>query len=110
VADATTTYAIDNNADYHVVVNTPCNRVVIQENYNSANPPTADLLQKMPFGAASAANIAKGTAAVYTPSTLASAQARRSGGGAMFAPGDNIGSIRTVSGSITVQQVESMQI
>lgn len=105
MADATTLFAVDNLADYPVIVQTPCARVVVQENYNSATPPTADLLQKMPATAANAANIAKGTPAIYAP------QSRRTSFGQIgFNPGDIAGSIRTAAGSITVQQIESLEV
>ncbi|MFI5118609.1 MAG: hypothetical protein ACHP8B_18125 [Terriglobales bacterium] len=100
--DRTTTYAIDNTQDYIVVTQTMCKRVTVQENYNSSTPPTADLLQKMPATAANAVNVAKGTPAIYTPDNLQ--------GKGLFYPGAVTGTIRTASGSITVQQIESNQI
>lgn len=105
MADATTLYAIDNSQDYNVVAQTCCNRIVVQENYNSVTPPTVDLLQKMPSTAASAVNIVKGTAAIYTPLSR-----RASGSVPYFLPGEVVGTIRTVSGSATVQQIESSQV
>jgi hypothetical protein len=105
MADATTTYAVDNTADVNVVAQTSCARIVVQENYNSSTPPTQDLLQKIPASAANAVSIPKGTAAVYTPQT------RRHGVGPfVFQPGEIAGTIRTSAGSVTVQQIESLQI
>src|ERR1700688_2847542 len=105
MADATTTYAIDNagpNADgsYNVAAQTYCKRIVVQENYNSVTAPSADLLQKMPSTAANFVNITKGTPAIFTAVGL----------GNGFAPGQVVGSIKTVSGSITVQQIESQEV
>ena len=98
------TFAVDNSQRYKVIAQTACRRIVIQENYNSVTPPTADLLQAQPAGGTQI-NIAKGTPAIFSPPGSGS-QHFISG----FKPGDVAGDIQTVSGSITVQQVESAQI
>jgi hypothetical protein len=98
------TYAIDSTKRYTVVAQTACRRIVVQENYNSVNPPTADLLQAQPAGGTQI-NIAKGTAAVFSPPGTGSQHFVMG-----FKPGDVAGDIQTVSGSITVQQIESAQI
>jgi len=89
------TYAIDNTKLYAVIANTYCRRVVVQENYDSANPPTADLEQYNPDGSGPVL-IPKGTPAVFSKGP--------------YTPGTQVGSIETVSGSITVQQIESMEV
>lgn len=101
----TNTFAVDNTQRYLVIVQTVCRRVTVQENYNSQNPPTADLLMSLASPRGYLANetqvaVAKGTPAIFTlPS-----------GKLWFYPGDVAGDIETASGSITVQQVESQQI
>ena len=95
----TTTFAIDNLGPYNVVANTYCSRIVVQENYDSANPPTADLKQYTPGG--NPIRIAKGTPAIFTPAGATTG---------FFTPGEVVGQIQTSSGSITVQQIESSQI
>lgn len=91
------TYAIDAAGPYDVIVRgvQPCRRVTIQEKYDSTNPPTADLKQYMPKGNTDFALVAKGTPAIFSAPT-----------GGSFYPGQTIGQIQTVSGSITVQQQE----
>jgi hypothetical protein len=96
---ATNTFSIDNSARYQVIAQTYCRRIVVQENYNSANTPTCDLLMAAPAGATQVA-IAKGTPAIFTPPT----------GSLLFTPGQLVGDIETASGSCTVQQVESQQV
>lgn len=100
MADATTTYAIDNTAYYNVTAQTYCMRIVVQENFNSANAPTDDLLQKIPPTATNPVRIAKGTPAIYTLPA----------GSGLISPGTVVGTIRAATTSITVQQVESGQI
>lgn len=91
------TYAIDAGGPYDVVVRgvLHCRRVTVQEQYDSVTPPTTDLRQYMPKGNADVAFIAKGTPAVFSAPT-----------GGSFYPGQTIGQIQTVTGSITVQQQE----
>lgn len=93
------TFAIDNTKRYSVVAQTTCRRILIQENYNSVTPPTADLLAAQPAGGTQV-NIAKGTPMIFTPPV----------GNRFFAPQQIVGDIETVSGSITVQQIESQQV
>lgn len=99
MADSTIIYAVDNTADVNVVAQNSCSRITVRENFNSANPPTQDLLQKMPAGAANAVAVTKGDTAIYTPRAAA-----------YFLANENVGTIRTSAGSITVQQVESSSI
>ena len=104
MADPISTFAIDNagpnpNGSYNVVANSYCRRITIQENYDSANPPSADLQQFIPATSSTPARVAKGTPAIFTPlSDL------------YFTPRQIVGAIKTSSGSITVQQVESEQV
>jgi hypothetical protein len=97
--DATITFAVDNSQAYNVVARRRCQRIFIQEDYDSATPPTADLVQAIPAGA-SGVRISKGTAAIYTPPS----------GATFFERGDIAGTIKTSSGSITVQQIHSQRI
>ena len=101
--NATNTFSIDNTQRYQVIAQTYCRRIVVQENYDSANPPTADLLMAIPAGATQIL-VAKGTPAIFAAPKLAN------GGGDLFDPGQIAGDIETVAGSITVQQVESATI
>lgn len=106
MADPNTTYAIDAagpnpDGSYNVVANSNCSRITVQENYDSTNPPTADLLMYRPTGSSTPTKVILGTAAIFTPFT-----GQRDG----FLKGQVVGAIKTVSGSITVQQVESTQI
>lgn len=90
-----TTYGVDNSQKWPVTALTRCKRILVQENYNSANPPTADLQQYNPDGSGPIA-IPKGTPASFN-----------SFAGVIFQPGQIVGYVNTPSGSITVQQVES---
>lgn len=101
----TTTFAIDNLGPYNVVANTYCSRIVVQENFDSANPPTADLKQYIPAGGV-AVRIPKGTPAVFTFAATASTLYPYP----TFTPGQVVGQINTSAGSITVQQIESSQV
>lgn len=96
IADATTTQAIDNLADYNIVANNRCRRIFVQENYDSSTTPTADLIMKMPSTATNGVKIPKGTSAIYTPV-----------GRDFFYPGEIAGTIRTSAGSVTIQKIES---
>ena len=107
MADRTITYAIDNagpnpDGSYNVVVQNICRRITLRENYNSSTPPTVNLIQKMPAGAANAANITEGDSAIYT------ALASQDGG--VFRPTQIAGTIKTAGGAASVQQIESDQI
>lgn len=100
-------FAIDNLAVYPVRAASYCDRIVVQEDYDSSSPPTCDLRQyKLNSGAlpsqppaygATPVKVAKGTPAIYT----------KPGG---YVPGEIAGGIATASGSCTVQQVEGKQI
>ncbi len=106
MADATSTYVIDNSQDWPVVALNYCTRITVQENYDSTHAPTADLLQKMP-ATASAIRIPMGTPAIYTP-TLSAVLLPASG--RVFIPGQTVGTIRAAAGSVTVSQVEHSSI
>lgn len=95
---ATNTFSIDNTQRYQVIAQTRCRRITVQENYNSASPPTCDLLMAAPANATQVA-IAKGTPAIFTPVS-----------GHVFEANTVVGDIETASGSCTVQQAESQQI
>jgi hypothetical protein len=98
MANFSTTYAVDNNAEVDVVCHVDgVSRIVVQEDYNSANAPTADLLQRCAVPGSTQVRISKGTPAIYTTMTT-------------FRKGEKAGTIETSSGSITVQQVESSQV
>lgn len=92
------TFAIDNAGPYAVVAKTYCKRILVQENYNSSNPPTADLQQ---FDANSNGPVAivKGTPAIFN-----------SVGDSRFYPGAVAGKINTAGGSITVEQIEGEEV
>lgn len=98
MADYSTTYAIDNSKEYDVIchIDGVC-RILVQENYNSANPPTDDLLQRCSVGGSTQIRIAKGTAAVFTTITG-------------YRNGEKAGTIEAANGSITVQQIESSRV
>ena len=105
--DPVSTYAVDNTAVVNVVANSYCDRILVEENYNSSNPPTADLRQYVPAGSSTPARIVRGTPAIYTkvnPIGSISQNAR------IYAPGEIAGGIRTETGSITVRQIESIKI
>lgn len=101
LADPCTTYAIDSGGPYNVIANSFCNRIEVRENFNSVTPPTADLKQYRPAGSLTPVNIPLGTSAIFTPYT---------GQNDGFKPGQVVGQIQTVSGSITVAQIESTQV
>ena len=96
---STNTFAIDNGQRYKVIAQTYCYRIMVQENYNSVSAPTCDLLAAQPAGATQV-NIAKGTPVIFT----------RALSDSKFMPGQVVGDIETVTGSCTVQQIESQQI
>lgn len=91
------TFGIDSTKRYQIVAQTICERITVQENYDSANPPSADLLVAQPAGGTQAL-VSKGVPFVFTPQ------------GKWFYPTNIVGDIETVSGSITLQQVESQSI
>jgi hypothetical protein len=106
MADPITLYSVDNTKDYLVIAQSGCSQITVKENASTLAPPTQDLLQKLaqvpgtnPVMSTNPATIIKGGAAVYTPSGT---------GGGRYQAGDIVGTIRTVSGSITVQQVEAL--
>lgn len=99
MADYSTTYAVSNTQETTITCHiSGAKRIVVQENYNSVTPPTADLLQRGASNGSSQVNISKGTPAIFTGPV----------GGFVF--GEKVGTIQTVSGSITVQQVEYNRI
>lgn len=89
-------FTVDNSKRYQIVPQTYCRRIEIQENYNSANPPTQDYLIAQPPGATQV-NFAKGVPAIFTT-------------GGSFVPGTPIADIQTTAGTITVRQIESHSI
>lgn len=97
MADAISTFAIDNLGPYIVTANSPCRRIEIRENYNSASPPTADLQQFKPFNSATPVYVPKGTSAIFSRDVA-------------WERGDKVGAVNTVSGSITVAQIETDKI
>lgn len=109
--NATNTFAIDNTQRYSVLANTQCRRIYVQENYDSAVPPTADLLMASPAGAAQIL-VAKGTPCVFTAkaSDASKGLATFTAGAWEYVPGVVVGEIETVSGTITVQQLETNQV
>jgi hypothetical protein len=93
------TYGIDNAQRYPVFARVDCRRITVQENYDSLNPPTADLLVAQPAGGTQM-RVAMGTSVVFTPSEL----------GGCFLKGTKVGDIQTSAGSITVQQQDTQHI
>ena len=105
--DPIRTYAVDNTANVEVIARSYCDRILVEENYNSANAPTVDLLQYMPAGSSTPVRVSRGTPAIFTkvnPIGNTSQEAR------MFSPGEVAGEIRTASGSITVRHIESVKV
>lgn len=99
MADFSTTYAIDNSKEFDVLCHYDgMRRVVVQENTDSSNPPTADLLQRGALPSSTQVRVNKGTPAIFTAPD----------GG--FRAGEKVGTIQTASGSITVAQLESLRI
>jgi hypothetical protein len=98
MAGAYSTFAIDNLGPYSVVAKTYCKRILVQENYNSTNPPTADLQQFDAQGQGPVA-VVKGTPAIFN-----------SVGDSRFYPGQVAGKINTTGGSITVEQIEGEEV
>lgn len=97
MADPISTFAIDNAGPYTVTANSYCRRVEIRENIKSDSPPTADLQQYKPFNSSTPIYIPKGTSAIFARDVK-------------WWPGDKVGAINTVAGSITVAQIESDEI
>lgn len=108
MADPNSTFAIDNTQVYNVTANSVCRRIVVQENYDSANVPTADLLQYRPATSSTPTRVAKGTPAIYTKGGTGAGSTPISAG--WYTPGEVAGGIKTSAGSITVQQVEGAEI
>ena len=104
--NATNTFAVDNTQRYQVIAQTACERIAVQENYNSANAPTVDLLMAKPAGATLVA-VPKGTPAIFTPP---SNNTQNFGPRPQFSPGQPAGEIQTATGSATVQQIEGAQV
>lgn len=82
---------------YPVRALSPTKRVLVQENYDSATPPTADLQRFSAVAGSTATLVPKGTPAVWSRATH-------------WSVGEIVGYILTVSGSITVQQTESDEV
>jgi hypothetical protein len=83
---------------YPVIAMTYCRRIRVQENYDIASPPTADLLRFSNVPGANPTRVPQGVAAVWD------------NGDAHFYSGQIVGFILTVTGSITVQQIEGNMI
>ena len=97
MSDFTTTYAVDNLSEVDVICHFDgAERIVVQEDYNSANPPTADLLQRGNVTGSAQIRVSKGTPAVFSSGPFRAQQ--------------KVGTIQTASGSITVQQIESRRV
>lgn len=102
MADPIKTFAINAagpnpNGSYDVTVASWCKRVLVQENYDSSNPPTDDLLQYSDKGSTTPARIPKGTPAIFTTTGI-------------YYPGQVIGCIKAAAGSVTVQQIEGAAV
>jgi hypothetical protein len=92
---AITTYAVDSSAPVNVVCVQSCTRVEVRENVDMQNNlPTTALKQFKPKGASNFAIIPQGENAVFEDFVV-------------YNPGTIVGQIQTVSGSITVVQIES---
>lgn len=89
------TKAIDNAGPYPITAPISCRRVLVQENYNSVNPPTADLQQFNPDGSGPIA-IPKGTPMIFAKGP--------------YIEGQLVGQANTAAGSVTVQIIGSMEI
>ena len=94
----TSQFAIDNSQRYDVISRTYCDMIEITEAYDSDTPPTADMIQYMPNNATNGQPIPQGTTAVFR---------KGSHKGQSFVSGEVVGSIQTVTGSITVAQKET---
>lgn len=92
------TYSIDNSGPYAVTAQTYCRRIAVQENYDSDNPPTANLQQFNPDQSGPIL-VVLGSPAIFSAC-----------GDSRFYPGQIVGYINTVSGSITVAQAEGEQV
>lgn len=105
MANATSTFTIDNTADYPVIAQTNCRRIEIRENYNSTHPPTEDLLAAMPSGAPYV-RVPMGTSFIFTPAATTTFIERGYPSSDRFLGGTTVGTIKTAAGSITVAQIE----
>jgi hypothetical protein len=100
-----TTYAINNlgpspNGSYPVVCQSPsADRIEVRENYNSANPPTQDLVQFSDTNSPNSVAIPKGTSAIFTAPP-----------GGRFYQGQTVGGIATAAGAIIAAQLESSEV
>lgn len=97
------TFPIDNagpnaNGSYDVVARSYCKRIKIQEDFDSASPPTADLRQYIPANSGPV-KVSKGTPAIYAAP-----------GESHYYPFQVVGQIKTASGSIIVQQTEGDEV
>lgn len=98
MADQTYQFPCDNTAYVDIVVQSPsCSRITVGEYYTSSAPATTDLLVKQPSTAANPAPVLQGTTITLTPN------------GGYFQRGQVIGSVKTVAGSVTIQQIEGQQ-
>ena len=97
--ESTGTYTVGNAVAVDVTAHTVCRRIVVQEDIDSAAPPTQDLEYAQPKGA-TPINVSMGLPAVFTPP----------GGKGAFYPRQIVGTIRAQAGSITAQQIESAEI
>lgn len=98
MADQTYQFPCDNTAYVDIVVQSPsCSRITVGEYYTSSAPSTTDLLVKQPSTATNPAPVLQGTTITLTPN------------GGYFQKGQVIGSIKTVAGSVTIQQIEGQQ-
>ena len=99
MADYSDTQAIDNTQEYPIFAPFDgITRVVVQENYNSTNPPTADLKQRCAGLGSTQVNIAKGTPAVFTT---------QKGG---YRAQEKVGTIQAAAGSVTVSRLFTTQV
>lgn len=99
MADYTTTYGVDASAEIDVTCHLDgIKRITVQENYDSATPPSADLLQRGRLSASGQIKISKGTPAIFTSP------------GEGYQYGQKAGTVKASSGSITVQQIETSRI
>jgi hypothetical protein len=107
MADQTYQFACDNTAYVNIVVQSAsCSRITIGEYYTSAVPSTTDLLVKQPATAANPAVVLQGTSITLTPTGGTAFTPE----GAYFNQGQIVGAVKTVAGSVTIQQVEGTRV
>jgi len=87
--------AIDNAGPYAIKPVTDCRRIEIRENFNSTNPPTADLnlFDQTDSAGARGARVPQGTSAILTSPRA-------------FSPTVPAAYINTATGSITIAVIE----